>query len=257
MILRFFFTTPITFFNKVHALAVLANATNAAATNITVNATSLTNATFIAVVATNVATGPAVADAVAVAAEQQPGMSLLQDLATLGEGWPAFVRRAVFDYLPSLIIVAMNLVLLALMELPARSFEKKVWSKTQIRDTIYCFHHKLMGVPCLKSWATQHLHSEIERSIGWRTYLFLVVNMLILPSLAMDAASSVVWSLFDGDGGSGNLLGAVSTSDNSAYFATIVLQAAFVSVPYQLLRTHEHVFSFFNWSVCCTPSCTH
>ena len=87
------------------------------------------------------------------------GLVLLQDLSTLGEQWPEPIRLAVFDYLPSFIMVAVNLLVLCLMEIPARSFEMKA------------------------------THSEIEAAIAWRTFLFLLLNMVVMPLLAMDIAN--------------------------------------------------------------------
>jgi hypothetical protein len=220
----FFFTTPITFFNKLHDLVRLGDLTN--------NGTVLTpNASIVEYHANKTANVYSSArehdmnstGALSAARTNEPGMSMLQDLATLGDGWPAFVRAAVFDYLPSLIIVSLNLCLLALMEIPARSFEKK------------------------------HLHSEIERSIGWRTFIFLLINMLILPSLAMDAASTFVFDLVNDSNTGDSMLDSMSAGDHSAYFATIVLQAAFVSSPYQLLRLHEYLIGLLGWLIATTP----
>jgi hypothetical protein len=59
------------------------------------------------------------------------------------------MRSAVFDYAPSLIILALNLLVLLLMEIPARCFEMKP------------------------------THSAIEAAIAWRTFIFLVLNMLV------------------------------------------------------------------------------
>ena len=67
---------------------------------------------------------------------------------------------------------------LCLLEVPARGFEKK------------------------------HLHSDVEVSIAWRTYLFLVINMLALPSFALDAdaASTLVERVIHGGKGASQLL---------------------------------------------------
>ena len=149
---------------------------------------------------------------------------LLQEMSTLGDQWPESIRRAVFEYLPSLIMVAVNLLVLTLMEIPARNFEMKA------------------------------THSEIEAAIAWRTFLFLLLNMVVMPSLAMDAANDLFLQLLasqtdiaagTGSGGSevavrAQIAAQIGTADNSAYFATILLQAALVSCAYQLLHTHEY-----------------
>ena len=67
-------------------------------------------------------------------------------------------------------MVALNLLILCLMEIPARCFEMKP------------------------------THSEIEAAIAWRTFLFLLLNMLVMPSLAMDAANDFFLQLGQGEG---------------------------------------------------------
>jgi hypothetical protein len=79
------------------------------------------------------------------------------------------MRSAVFDYAPSLIILALNLLVLLLMEIPARCFEMKP------------------------------THSAIEAAIAWRTFIFLVLNMLvrrapsIIPPRGAGAGGAASW----------------------------------------------------------------
>ena len=62
--------------------------------------------------------------------------------------------------MPSLIILGLNLAVLVAMEIPARCFEMKP------------------------------THSAIERSIAWRTYAFLLLNMIVMPVNYVTVATS-------------------------------------------------------------------
>jgi hypothetical protein len=58
----------------------------------------------------------------------------------------------------------------------------------------------------------------------------------VMPSLAMDAASTLIFG--EGDAA---IVDQITQRDASGYFATIILQAGLVSCAYQLLFLHEKI----------------
>ena len=228
-VLLFFCTTPIAFFNKLHALTVsgeieatlaaaqlgFASGSDGFAAAENSSASALLGfvqgpaSTMLGLNASDTAAGPLV---------MSSGMTLLQEISTLGDSWPEVIRSMVFDYLPSLIMLGLNLAVLVAMEIPARSFEMKP------------------------------THSEIEASIAWRTYAFLLLSMLVMPTVSMDAASTLFFELLGphAEDAEEHVTQSLSLAwfsskegDISDHCATIILQSALVSCAYQLVRVHE------------------
>ena len=128
----FFCSTPIAFFNQLHGLIQLTSgAGDGDADELLIWAAGSSSGSEA------FDNGTMVSDVAGLRGDTGQGLVLLQEMSTLGDRWPESIRRAVFEYLPSLIMVAVNLLVLTLMEIPARNFEMKA------------------------------THSEIEAAIAW------------------------------------------------------------------------------------------
>lgn len=121
-----------------------------------------------------------------------------------------------FDFAPSIGLMLLLYGVLSLLEIPAQTFEK------------------------------HHLWTDCERSIAWKTFIVLLLNLMILPALAIDAASTFVVSVANTDYGlyeSALQVGKAGTSQMS-YFCTLLISGTFVSCSYHLLRSHEIVLGW-------------
>ena len=84
-----------------------------------------------------------------------------------------------------------------------------------------------------------NLKSELQRAVGWKTFLFLIVSLLILPSILLDSFDALLALFFEGGTGSiFDMLGRVHGEGNGSFYTCIVMQSWSV-VPIQLHRLHE------------------
>lgn len=132
---------------------------------------------------------------------------VLYDAATFGEEWPWILRKWVRDFLPSWSLLCGTLIVLSALEYFA-------------------------------GMERHNLKSELQRAIGWKTFLFLIISIFILPSILLDSFDAML-AMFMGEGeGILSVLGRVHGEGNGSFYTCIVIQS-FGVVPFQLHRLHE------------------
>lgn len=86
--------------------------------------------------------------------------------------------------------------------------------------------------------------SALNHAIMWKVYLFLVMMVIILPSLGLSSASMLVANLAIKNGSESFRWECLFPVDNGAFFVNYVLQAAFIGNGMELLRLPELLLYF-------------
>jgi hypothetical protein len=163
---------------------------------------------------------PSTADEADHTASSEEARKFLYDVATFGDDWPWLLRKWVREYIPTWSLLATTLTVLTVMEI-FTTFEK------------------------------YNLKSEVQKAIGWKTYLFLVANIFLLPSILLDSVDGFV-DLILGGGNLFELLSKVHSEGNGSFYTCIVVQFWLTSTPYQLHRLHEKIVEYFGAAIAVT-----
>lgn len=106
------------------------------------------------------------------------------------------------------------------------------------------------ALPSIVAWASCLLPyktiSAMNHSIMWKSYFFLVLMVLVLPSLGFTTAAEILNSLTAPDSHSGQFKWqCLFPVDDGAFFINYVLQAALVGNAVELLRVTDCLVYFF------------
>jgi hypothetical protein len=147
------------------------------------------------------------ADTAKIQGHTDKAREFLYDAATFGEEWPWILRKWVRDFAPSFTLLCGTLTVLSALEF-------------------------------FTSLERHNLKSQVQRAIAWKTFLFLIISIFLLPSILLDSFDAALHMFFSGSEDIFSVLGRVHGEGNGSFYTCIVLQSTGV-VPLQLHRLHE------------------
>ncbi len=118
------------------------------------------------------------------------------------------VGDSIVQYLPPLMVLAVNQILLVMIDIVAL-------------------------------WEKHHSHSHYQASIFFKSVIYLNINMLLIPAISIKSAETVLVLLAEKGFSPKQMLSDLYYSDYGFFFITLIIQQGFLSSSFYVLRTAD------------------
>ena len=125
------------------------------------------------------------------------------------------VGDSIAQYLPPLMVLAVNQILLVMIDIVAL-------------------------------WERHHSHSHYQASIFTKSVIYLSINMILIPAVSMRSTETVLVLLAEKGFSPKNLLSDLYYSDSGFFFITLIIQQGFLSCSFYILRVPDLLNNWFS-----------